>query len=147
MFDADEFEVDGRAAAVMVAGMQAVALADGDADPRELALIASLRAELPEGVDPSGVVLEDDRVLALFVRFLALVALVDGELSPAESATIYELAAAHGVGREQVGEIVRSVKAEMLSMFSGVRVFRDQAIDVARFIGVDEAQAAKLIDG
>jgi hypothetical protein len=146
MLNDNEVEVDGRAAAVIAAGMQAVALADGHAHPRELELIAAFRADLPEDVDPSGVVLDNDATRDLFVRFLAVVALVDGDLTSAETATIHELAEAHGIGRQRVAEIVLGVKKEMLSMFSGVKVFRDQAMEVAEFIGVDKSDAAEVLD-
>ena len=65
--DGLEVDIDGRTAAVIAAGMKAVALADGVSHPREMALIEQFCESLPEDADPSGVVLEDDRERELFV--------------------------------------------------------------------------------
>lgn len=105
-----DVEIDERAAAVFAAGMKAVALADDEEHPRELALIEQFRSELPTDVDPQGVVLTDDEVRDVFVSSLVFVGLADGELTEAEEATILELAQAHGVGQERVRSIVHEVR-------------------------------------
>jgi tellurite resistance protein len=140
-----DMEVDGRTAAVIAAGMQAVALADGEAHPREMALIQGFRQQLPAGVDPSGVVLEDDRLRDVFVRFLVLVALVDGDLKAQERATISELAQAHGVSSDRVEQIVGEVRREMFSAFEGVSAFREQALGEADRLGLDRADADAIL--
>jgi tellurite resistance protein len=145
MLDGLELEVDGRTAAVIAAGMQAVALSDGEAHPRELALIHAFRQHLPEGVDPSGVVLEDEALRDIFVRFLVMVALVDGDLKNAERATILELAQAHGVSADRVEAAVQQVRLEMFSAFEGVSAFRDQALGEADRLGLDREDADAIL--
>lgn len=106
-------ELDARSAAVIAAGMMAVALADGEAHPREVEMIEAFRKELPEGVDPSGVVLEDPWEREVFVRSLLMVAVADGTVSDGERQVIRELARAHGVDASQVDVIRQAVAMEM----------------------------------
>ena len=146
MLDGLEVDIDGRTAAVIAAGMKAVALADGVSHPREMALIEQFCESLPEDADPSGVVLEDDRERELFVRFLVMVALIDGDLNPAEWETIDDLAKAHGVGHEKVVEVAQAVRREMFAMFSGVKAFREGALGEAKRLGLDDDEASAILD-
>jgi uncharacterized tellurite resistance protein B-like protein len=112
-------ELDARSAAVIAAGMMAVALADGEAHPREVEMIEAFRKELPEGVDPSGVVLEDPWEREVFVRSLLMVAVADGAVSDDEGKVIEELARAHGVSEEQLEGIRREVAMQMAYTLAG----------------------------
>ncbi len=114
-----ERDLSPRSAAVIAAGMMAVALADGEAHPREVAMIEGFRGELPEDVDPSGVLLEDDWERQVFVRSLLMVALADGKVSEDEERVIAELAQAHGVDADAVGQIRQQVGMQMAYTLAG----------------------------
>jgi uncharacterized membrane protein YebE (DUF533 family) len=106
-----EPEVGARVAAAIVAGMKAVMLVDGHADPRELAVIAARQAELPEGIDVSGARVTDPRVLRLLVRSLLEVALADGVIVEAERDVIRELTRAHGGDEALIAEVEAELRA------------------------------------
>ena len=144
----DELEpdIDAKVAAVIAAGMQAVAQADGHEHPRELALIASFRDELPEGVDAGDVVLTNTTHRDVFLRSLVSVALADGRLSEVERHTVIELAHAHGIGVDQVQRMVAEVSRDFLASFRGVHLFRDQALALAESLGIDRDEAEALLD-
>lgn len=108
-----ERELEARSAAVIAAGMMAVALADGEAHPREVAMIESFTEELPAGVDPSGVMLSDPWEQEIFVRSLVMVAVADGHVSEEESSLIHRLARDHGIDEERVKKIRHAVAMEM----------------------------------
>jgi uncharacterized tellurite resistance protein B-like protein len=144
--DEMEPDIDARVAAVIAAGMQAVALADGDEHPRELEMIASFRAELPEGVDASDMVLTDPAHRHVYVRSLVTVALADGRLSEVERHTVVELAHAHGISLEEVQRAVAEVSRDFLGSFRGVHVFRDQALALAESLGIGREEAEGLLE-
>lgn len=115
-------DLDPRTAAAIGAGMMAVALADGDVHPRELALIRAFQDEIPDDVDPSGVRMTDPATREVFVRSLLFTALADGRVSPAEAAVIDELARAHGMSREELAALDRTVRSELLAELAGASV-------------------------
>lgn len=144
--DEMEPDIDARVAAVIAAGMQAVALADGHEHPRELELIASFRAELPDEEVADDMVLTDPGQRHVFVRSLVTVALADGRLSEVELHTVHELAQAHGIPMSEVQQAVAEVSRDFLSSFRGVHVFRDQALALAESLGIGREEAEALLD-
>jgi uncharacterized tellurite resistance protein B-like protein len=137
-------EIDERAAAVIAAGMRAVAEADGDVHPRERAMIEALAEGLPE-VDPTQP-LPSAELRALYVDSLARVALADGRISEVEGARLAELAAAQGIVGEDLDARLRAARLEWFSVFAGVRHFREDAIAVGRELGLSEDEIAATLD-
>jgi uncharacterized membrane protein YebE (DUF533 family) len=135
--------IDARSAAIIAAGMRAVARADGVIHQRELSLIASFEAEIPPGTPATGK-LEDRGVVDAFVRSLIMTALADGVISDAEHDCIAELCAAHGVDASALQEEVLLVKRKFMSTFSGVSLFRESVLRVARDLGLSERELDAL---
>lgn len=135
--------IDARTAAAIAAGMQAVALADGEAHPRELALVAAFRAELPQGIDTSRVRITSDVARHALVRSLVGVALADGRVSDDERVVIDEIARAHGAA-DLVEPTIAEVRREMAATFAGARHFEAEARAIVRDLGLsgEEADAA-----
>ncbi len=137
--------VDASAARIIANGMRIVAGADGHLHPRELALIASFENELPEGGGDGGGVLKDDPELhQVYVRSLVMLALADGRISDVEREAIGELCVLQGIDPNVVEAEVVAVKRRFLRVFSGVMVFRDSVVRVARELGLPEDEVAAL---
>lgn len=143
----DEVEIDGPTAAVIASGMLAVALADGEVHPREVALIEQFKADIPDEVDPTGVVLDDPAVREVFLTSLVMVALADGEITSEERSTLDELARAHGATVDDVARIEREARERMLGHFQGVRHFRDVAASIGRDLGLEDDRIDAVLDG
>lgn len=141
-----EFEIDAGAAAVIAAGMQAVAHADGVQHEAELELVASFAAEIPAGTTTSGVVLTHPAAQDLLVKSLVAVALADGHVSDVERQAIVDVCAAHSVGQEQVDQAIHAMAREFLASFRGAHVFRDTALMLALGLGIGADEAAGILD-
>lgn len=131
-------------AAVVVAGMRAVAEADGDVHERELELINQLGEGL-EAADPH-TALASAEARALYLKSCAMVALADGVLSSVECTVIRTIGAAQGFGGDEVDAILRDVKREFFSVFAGVKHFRDQAVAIGESLGLDRGEIDNILD-
>jgi len=132
-----DISLDGPAAAVISAGMKAVARADGDVHPRELELIAAFEADLPDvGRPDPRLALATTDLRDAYVRSLILVALADGVISEEEERVIGELCSALGVEQHTIDQVTLEVKQWFLSRFSGVTVFKDAVDAIAQDLGV-----------
>lgn len=133
--------LDGTAAAVISAGMKAVAKADGDVHPREMQLIAAFEADLPvvDVPDPKSVLGTED-LRGAYVRSLVMVALADGTITPAEEQVIRSLCTALGLTEAEVDEATHEVKLWFLQRFAGVVVFRDAVEQIASDMGIDPSE-------
>jgi uncharacterized membrane protein YebE (DUF533 family) len=138
-----EVPIDAAAAAMIARGMRQVAQADGMIHQRELALIASFEAGVPE-VSEAEEVIRDQALRTVFLRSLIMVALADGRISEAETARIEELALEQGIPESEVEAETLSVKRRFLSVFAGVDVFRDAVVRVARDLGLPDAEVDAL---
>lgn len=143
----DDTALDARAAAAIAAGMKAVALADGEPHPRELAMIDAFVGELPADIDVSGVRFDDAGTRGVLLHSLFLVALADGHLGADERATIEEIGRAHGADLAEFDAAEQTVRKTLLGTLRGVRVFREQALAVADDLGIPEVDAAMILDG
>ena len=138
-----EVPIDATAAAVIARGMRDVAQADGLIHDRELALIASFEAGVPD-TSAGGDAVIDEGLRPIFIRSLIMVALADGRISEPELDRIRELATTHEIPETQVDEEILSVKRRFLSVFAGVDVFREAVIQVAKDLGLPEAELDAL---
>jgi uncharacterized membrane protein YebE (DUF533 family) len=137
-----DIELEAGAAAIVAAGMKAVARADGHVHQRELALIGSFEAQLPKGEGPADAL--PAALHELYVRSLVMVALADGRITPVEEQVIEELAAGHGISSEAVAAVILAVKREFLQVFAGVHVFRDAVVAIAADLGLPESEVDAL---
>ncbi len=138
-----EVELDGPQAAAIAEGMRIVAQADGSIHQRELSLIASFEAELPAGGVPAERFESADAKMA-YLRSIIMVALADGVITDKEEEVIAELCDAQGIGRAQIHTETLEVKRWFLQAFSGVQIFRDAVVRVAKDLGLPESEVEAL---
>lgn len=125
-------DVDGPAAAVIAAGMKAVARADGDVHPRELEMIHAFETEVGvDGVPDARSSLATEGLQETYVRSLVMVALADGVVSDEERRVIQALTAAVGIDTATLDRLTREVKEWFLARFDGVSVF-SEAVEAIR---------------
>jgi len=141
-------DIDSRAAGVIAVGMREMAMADGQEHPRELEMIALLESDLPESEDATVQldILDTVELKDTFLRSLALVALVDGALKPSESELIYSYGQQLGRSEDDVRSVLHDVAEIMLSAFSGVTVFREQAERIGQSLGLPDEAIARILD-
>jgi len=138
-----DVELDGPQAAAIAQGMRTVAQADGSIHQRELSLIASFEAELPSGGRPAER-FESDAAKMAYLRSIIMVALADGVITDKEEEVIAELCDAQGIGRAQIHTETLEVKRWFLQAFSGVQIFRDAVVRVAKDLGLPESEVEAL---
>ena len=73
-------------------------------------------------------------------------ALVDGALKEPESALIHRYGAEMGRSPEEVDAVLHDVATIMLSNFAGVTIFRDQAVQIGRSLGLDDDAISAVLD-
>ncbi len=139
-----EVIVDAATAATIAEGMRRVAKADGLVHKREMNLIAAFEAQVPSDEAALVVALASDDLKQVFLRSLIMVALADGVISDVEMVVIRELAAVQSMQVGDIEEEVLWVKRKFLSVFAGVRVFRDSVLRVAADLGLPEAEVDAL---
>ena len=141
-------EIAAPAARAIAAGMREMSIVDGE-HPGELALIEAFEKDLPEGpsagVDVS--TLDTPELREAFMKSLVLVALVDGALSNPEMKLLRDYAQQLNLSEEQIITVITAVSEVMLSVFSGVRLFRRQAVAIGRHLGLDDAAIERALAG
>ncbi|MGC6513899.1 MAG: hypothetical protein ACON4N_05360 [Myxococcota bacterium] len=147
MFTFDESMVSVGALAVVAAGMRRVAMADGEMDAAELALIEDFETTLPEHIDDAARVLTNDVERSLYIRFLALTALCDHALTESEEQTIHELAREHGVDEADATAAIHATARAMFATFAGVSIFREEAIHIGSSLGLTAEQVNTMMTG
>ena len=138
--------VDGAAAAVIAAGMKAVARADGESHPRELELIAAFEAQAGDAPPHPTAALTTSDLRDTYVRTLVMVALADGAIGPEEDAVIRALAGAVGVEGWEVDARILEVKRYFFEAFKGVKVFRETVEQIGESLGLSEEQIQQALD-
>jgi len=141
-------DIDGPAAGSIVVGMREMARADGQQHPRELEMIALLESDLTH-TDADAVDIDSLNTRELqdaFLKSLALVALVDGALKPEEATLIHGYGEQMSRSKEEVDAVLHEVAAVMLSAFAGVTIFRDQAIQIGRSLGLADEDIHAVLD-
>lgn len=137
--------LDADAAALIASGMRQVAMADGRVHQRELALIDTFESQLPRGGSAEAARLDTPALRSTYVRSLTMVALADGKISPAEDEKVRALAAGLGVSAAEIDAGILDVKRRFLKVFAGVKLFRDSVVEVARDLGLTEAEAEAIL--
>jgi len=138
--NSEHVDFDEKTAALIAKGMMAVAKADGDIHPREIALIQAFQADVPISD------LDEDAVLepgsgATYLNSLVLVALADGHITPEEHTIINELAQKHGLSSDDVETSINWAKSYFLEAFSGVEIFKDSVTEIAESLNSGAAKS------
>lgn len=139
-------EIAAPAARAIAAGMRQMSVIDGE-HPGELAIIEAFEADLPGGPAASVELdaLDTPELREAFMKSLALVALVDGTLSDPEMELLRGYAERLELSEAQIGAVVGAVGEVMLSVFSGVSIFRFQAVAIGRQLGLDDAAIERAL--
>jgi uncharacterized membrane protein YebE (DUF533 family) len=138
-----DVDLDAASAAAIAKGMRAVAQADGSIHQRELSLIATFEAEIPSNGEPADSFASDAAKQA-YLRSIIMVALADGVITDKEEQVIGELCDAYGIGRAQIHAETLEVKRWFLQAFSGVHIFRDAVVRVAKDLGLPDNEVEAL---
>ncbi|HJN75035.1 MAG TPA: hypothetical protein QGF58_13995 [Myxococcota bacterium] len=140
-------DIDSRTGGTIAAAMRVVALSDG-LHPREEALIdefeKSLGTEATAEVDLS--VIDTPALREAFLKSLVLVAFADGRISEEESVCIRDYATDLGLGEPEVAKAIADVAAHLLGQLAGVKVFREQVVQLGRNMGLDELTIASVLE-
>ena len=141
-------DIDGKAAGSIMLGMREMALVDGQEHPRELAWIALLEEDLtdpkPDNIEFD--VLNTRDLQDAFLKSITLVALADGALKPEESALLHQYGSQLGRTEAEVATILHDVAVMMFSHFNKVTIFRDQAVQIGRNLGLSDEVIHAVLD-
>jgi hypothetical protein len=138
--------LDEAAAAVIGRDMRIVAEADGILHVRELSLIDAFVKSLPDEDAGEYACINTDALRLTYLRSLVMVALADGKISEEEHAVILVLAAKVDLSAEAVEEVLEEAKREFMSIFAGLKLFRDSMRTVGQDMGLTEEDIDDLWD-
>ncbi len=93
-------DLEARVASAILAAMTSVALADGDFDPRERALLDQFRDAMTDELLPTNVRFTHADDVHALLGWMMAIALVDGPLVDDEWLAMREIARAHGADEE-----------------------------------------------
>ncbi len=141
----DLIEVDGPQGHAIAAAMREVAEVDG-VHEAEVELIHRFERDLPPligTVDES--VINTDELRNAYTKSMVLVAFADGSVSDLERALVAKKSAAVGVNSDQLSGVYTDVAKALLSVFSGVQVYRDQAVEIGRNLGLQDTDINEVL--
>lgn len=87
--------------------MTSVALADGDLDPREQALLVEFRDAMTDQLLPTNVRFQQEDDVRALLGWMMAMALVDGPVREDERLAMREIARAHGAGDDALAAVER----------------------------------------
>jgi hypothetical protein len=138
-------DVNGDQGHVIAAAMREVAEVDG-MHPAEAQLINQFVGGLPplEGnVDIS--LLDTEELRLTYVKSMVLVAYADGVLTDLERDLVAKKSAEVGVNAEQLSSLYIQVARGLLGPFAGIQLYRDQAVEIGRSLGLDDDAIAEVL--
>lgn len=112
-----EIDVSQPVLQTIVAGMQAMAMADGTLDPREQALLDAVMMDIDGEPNLDLSVLDTDQSKELFMTMVTSVALADAEIDPSEYALLEEYAQLLAVPNSAM-QYIALVAEEMFLQYS-----------------------------
>lgn len=146
-----EIDVSLEAAKAIAQGMMKLAASDG-VHPKEVQLIKGFMAECYElaggtetyeelshedfDLEHVKAVLNTDELRELFMKSNLLLACADGVYSESEQNMMDHYAIEMGMTAGRLRELEMQVKQYMLGQFAGVKVYRDQAEELGRKLGM-----------
>ncbi|MCP4810193.1 MAG: hypothetical protein GY913_24295 [Proteobacteria bacterium] len=132
-------DIDTKAGAAIAAAMRAVAVSDG-MHPNEEALIIEFEESIGAGAttDIDWSVIDTPALKEALLKSCVLVAFADGAISDEETTLLHEYAGRLGLGEREVAKSIADVAQVLLSQLSGVKIFKDQVLELGRTMGLDE---------
>lgn len=143
-------DIDADTALFIASGLRALAEVDGG-HPAEIELIRQFAGDAE--VDPARFHLGDGHPLTtpelrdVFLRSALLLALADGRVSEKERDTLIRWGSALGVDPVALAYLDREVRRSLLEGFAGVKVFREQAVEIGRGLGLDDDEIEDVLGG
>ena len=131
-------DVDGPQGHAIAAAMREVAEVDGMHEA-EAELIRRFESGLPPhdgDVDVS--VSDSDDLRHAYVKSMVLVAYADGGLTDLERELVAQKSAAVGFADNQLPQVYTEVAKGLLGAFAGVQIYRDQAVEIGRSLGLTD---------
>ncbi len=146
-----DLDLSKEAAAYIAGGLRALAACDGT-HANEIALVEEFERGLGlEAADgdafelASGGPLATDQEKEIFLRSLQLMALADGRISSREKVWIDDAAGGLGISDGRKDELAVEAKKFLLGSLAGVNAFYEQAYNVGRSLGLDEAAILEVL--
>lgn len=112
-----EMDVSQPVLQTIVAGMHAMAMADGTLDPREKALLDAVMVDIDGEPELNFSVLDTEETKELFMTMVTSVALADAEIDPSEYALLEKYAQLLSVPNSAM-QYIALVAEEMFSQYS-----------------------------
>jgi uncharacterized tellurite resistance protein B-like protein len=138
-------DVDGPQGHAIAAAMREVAAADGIHEA-EAELIRRFEKGLPPLTsEVDSAVINTDELRNAYVKSMVLVALSDGSVSELERELIAQKSAAVGIDNRQLSGVYTEVGKSLLSAFSGVQIYRQQAVEIGRGLGLDDSDIEDVL--
>ena len=138
-------DVNGPQGYAIAAAMREIAEVDGLHEAEDQ-LIRQFEQSLPshEGtVDLS--VIDTDELRDAYVKSMVLVAFADGGLTDLERQAVSEKSSAIGFSEDKLPGVYVEVAKGLLSTFSGVQIFREQAVEIGRSLGLNDNEIASVL--
>ena len=138
-------DVDGPQGHAIAAAMREVAEVDGMHEA-EAELIRQFTSGLPPqdgDVDPS--VINSDELRHAYVKSMVLVAYADGALTDLEQALVAEKSVSIGFNTAELPGVYTEVAKGLLSTFASVQLYRDQAVEIGRSLGLSDADIQSVL--
>lgn len=132
-------DIDTQAGAAIAAAMRAVAISDG-MHPSEEALILEFEQSIgtSASTDIDWDAIDTPALKEALLKSCVLVAFADGSISDEESELLHAYANKLGLGEREVAKSIADVAQVLLSQLSGVKIFKDQVLELGRTMGLDE---------
>ena len=138
-------DVNGPQGFAIAAAMREIAAVDGLHEAEEQ-LIQQFEQSLPSHsgtVDLS--VIDTDELREAYVKSMVLVAFADGGLTDLERQAVSKKSSAIGFGPDKLSDVYVEVAKGLLSTFKGVQIFRDQAVEIGRSLGLNDAEIESVL--
>ncbi len=153
-----EVDINAAAAVSIAAGMKKMAMSDDEVHPAEVEMIEQFLNDVKADVESEGgdianissddvdlTALSTDELKETFLLCLAVVALADGTIRDEEVSLLQSYV--DQMGFQQSGkQIIDMVGQMMLSHFKGVELFRSQAEEIGRALGLNEEAIAQALN-
>ena len=133
-------DITGPQGRAIAAAMREVAEVDGIHEA-ETDLIRRFEEGLDSDVEDSGSVLSvinTDALRTAYAKSMIIVAYADGKLTDQERALVERKATEVGVSAAELANLYIEVARGLLGAFSGVEIYRDQAVEIGRSLGLSD---------
>ena len=142
---ADLADVDGPQGHAIAAAMREVAQVDG-LHPAEADLLSRFEGGLPPLEGPVDIsVIDTEELRTAYAKSMVIVAFADGQLTDLERELVAKKSNEVGVDEAQLAGLYKEVARSLLATFSGIQIYREQAVEIGRSLGLDDASIEDVL--